>query len=229
MRRLWPLAFACLGCGAPEALPPPLTPPVTPPSVAASPPTPESSPLNTTVSPSGLTVLPVKIQTAGELESRTHEALETVLRKHDVGRYVFSEDVVIDHSVNPHSHPVITLHTRYADDPDRLLLLFVHEQLHWFLSRPELEAGLTAAKSDLRTRYPDHPTQLPEGGFNADSTRLHLVLCWLELQAGRELLGDERARQIFAEPHIYSWVYEKVLQDEPEIGEIVRRYALVVP
>jgi hypothetical protein len=185
--------------------------------------------LTSTTSPPPSPALPVKIQTAAELESHTHETLEAVLAEHDVRRYVFTDEVVIDYSAIPHSHPVLTLHARYASDPDRLLLLFVHEQLHWFLLQPERQPGLAAAKAELLARYPDHPTALPEGGFNAESTRLHLVLCWLELDAGRALLGDARTRALFAEPHIYSWVYAKVLEDDAVIGEIVKKHGLTVP
>jgi len=121
--------------------------------------------------------LPVTISTTEELEAETKDALRAVLRTHDVGRWVFTRDIAIDAFAIPHSHPVLTLHARYRKSPDRLLLLFVHEQLHWYLDEPAKQPGLAAAKAELAQRYPDHPGGLPEGGFNSDSTLLHLVLC----------------------------------------------------
>jgi hypothetical protein len=173
--------------------------------------------------------LPVKITTTAELESATRDALSAVLRQHDVRRYVFTEDVVIDASAIPHSHPVLTLHARYVDDPDRLLLLFVHEQLHWYLERPNLQDGLAAAKAELAARYPDHPTKLPEGGFDGNSTLTHLVLCWLELEAGHQFLGAARTRAIFSKPHIYSWIYRTVLADRDVIAALVEKHGLALP
>jgi hypothetical protein len=34
--------------------------------------------------------------------------------------------------VAPHSHPVLTLNTQLIAEPNRHLMLLLHEQMHWF-------------------------------------------------------------------------------------------------
>lgn len=211
---LVPLAMI-LGCS--QTPPPaPQTPQRMEPAQAppASPPAPE---------------LPVTIRTTEELEAETKSALQALLRAHDVRRWVFTRDVAIDAFANPHSHPVLTLHARYRKSPDRLLLLFVHEQLHWYLEDPAKQQALAAAKAELAQRYPDHPAGLPEGGFDSNSTLLHLLVCWLELDAGRKLLGEAPTRTIFETPHIYGWVYRTVLKDDAAIGALIAKHGLALP
>ena len=63
-------------------------------------------------------------------ERETARALRRLVETHDVGRWIFTRTVVIDERQIPHSHPVLTLHTRHLGDDDMLLAVFLHEQLH---------------------------------------------------------------------------------------------------
>ena len=129
----------------------------------------------------------------------------------------------------PHSHPVLTLNTRYLDDDTAQLATFVHEQLHWFLT-DHIERGKTnAALTELRARYPTVPTTPPEGAMGERSTYLHLIVCHLELQAVTALLGEQSARQQLERWTHYTWVYRTVLTETERIGELLRTHGVVVP
>ena len=53
------------------------------------------------------------------------------------------------------------------------------------------------------------------------------MVCHLEYQAVRALLGDERARNTLSANRHYTWIYRTVL-DDPTVGEILERHGLTV-
>jgi hypothetical protein len=69
--------------------------------------------------------------------------------------------------------------------------------------------------------YPGAPVGLPEGAENAYSTYGHLITCYLEILAARELLGVERASTAIAHKGNYTWIYATVLRDEKNIAAVV--------
>jgi hypothetical protein len=128
---------------------------------------------------------------------------------------------MIDERSIPHSHPVLTLHTRHLNSDDQLLSTYVHEQLHWYLDGHLPET--LAAENNLRKLYPKVPVGYPDGADDEESTYLHLIVCYMEMEADRELIGAERTENVmkfWASDH-YRWVYRTVLQDEARIGKVV--------
>jgi hypothetical protein len=173
----------------------------------------------------------VRIRLHGDtdLERRGREQLERLLRTYDLEKWLFTRDVLIQSRVIPHSHPVLTLNTRYLDDDIGQLATFVHEQLHWFLTDQVGKEVVAAAIAGLKTMYPSVPGEPPEGARGTDSTYLHLVVCHLELKALTELLGESRAREQLAQTDHYTWVYRTVLADTDEIQSTLARHGLIVP
>jgi hypothetical protein len=171
----------------------------------------------------------IRLHSGTPLEERGRDQLRRLLQTHDMRKWLFTRDVLIQSGVIPHSHPVLTLNTRYLDDDTAQLATFVHEQIHWFLTDHVGDARTNAAVSELRGLYPQAPTAPPEGARNAWSTYLHLILCTLELQALTELLGESSARQQLARWTHYTWVYQTVLTDTEQIGGLLRRHGIVVP
>ena len=141
----------------------------------------------------------------------------------------FTRAIQIDESAIPHSHPVLTLHTRHLKDDDLLLSTFVHEQLHWFLVQNEKETQ--EAMKELRLLFPKVPVGFPEGSENDESTYLHLLVNYLEYQADKELLGELRARQVmeFWSTDHYTWIYRTVLERGRDIGNILLKHGLMPP
>ena len=83
-----------------------------------------------------------------------------------------------------------------------------------------------AAIADLRRMYPGAPVGLPQGAENEYSTYGHLVTCYLEILAARELLGGDRASAAIANKGNYTWIYATVLRDEKKIATVVDRHGL---
>ena len=170
----------------------------------------------------------IALHAGTELEQRGKEQLERLLRTYDLDKWIFTHEVVIQSRVLPHSHPVLTLNTRYLDQDVHQLANFVHEQLHWFLADMVSEKNVEAAIVELRTMYPSVPKEPPEGARGLDSTYLHLLVCHLELQALSELLGENDARNHLATVDHYTWIYKTVLDDTDAMQSLVTRHGLVV-
>jgi hypothetical protein len=173
--------------------------------------------------------LEIRLHSGTPLEERGRDQLRRLLHTHDVRKWLFTRDVLIQAGVLPHSHPVLTLNTRYLDDDTAQLATFVHEQIHWFLTDHLERVKTDAALTELRALYPTVPTALPTGASSERSTYLHLIVCSLELQALTELLGEPSARQQLERWTHYTWVYWTVLTDTERLGGVLRRHGIIVP
>ena len=159
-------------------------------------------------------------------ERHTKTLLEQLLGSYDLSKYTFTRKVVIEEQAINHAFPVLTLNVRFAESADELLSSYVHEQLHWHLRARG--ADQQEAIADLRRMYPGAPVGPPEGADTAISTYGHLVDCYLEIQADRQLIGAERTSAVISDKGHYTWIYKTVLQDEPRIAAVVRRHHLDV-
>lgn len=172
--------------------------------------------------------LEIKLKNNDQREQQTRQQLERLLAAHDVSNWLFTRKIIIESgNVIPHSHPVLTLSTRHLKDDELLLSTFVHEQLHWYLEEKSKETD--AAYNELKTLFPKVPVGYPDGARSEESTYLHLMVCYLEYQAVRELLGQLRARQVmefWATDH-YRWIYRTILERERDIGSLMRKHKLL--
>jgi hypothetical protein len=175
------------------------------------------------------TGLEIALKHGSAREAQTKEQLQRLLRSYDVSRWLFTTSVIVDEQAIPHSHPVLTLHTRHLQDDALLLSTFVHEQLHWFLEQDQKNKG--DAIRELRGVFPTVPSRPPEGAQDENSTYLHLLDCYLEYRAVQALLGELQARQVmefWATDH-YTWVYKTVLERPRDIAGVVSKYKLSPP
>jgi hypothetical protein len=170
----------------------------------------------------------IKIELAHgtEREQRTKDSLERLLGTYDLKKYTFTNRVVIEERAVNHAFPVLTLNVRFWASPDELLSSFLHEQLHWHLR--DRESRQRDAVAELRRWYPKVPVGLPQAAETEASTYGHLIDCYLEILADRELLGPTRATVVIAAKPWYTWIYSTVLRDEDRISGIVNRYQLRV-
>lgn len=157
---------------------------------------------------------------------RAEAVFRELLSRYDLRAYTFTRKVRIEPRVIPHSHPVLTLNTRYVDDSERWLAQYLHEQIHWFLSARN--TATLSAIAAFRARYPELPTARDQVARDPHSTYLHLAVNWLELVALRHYLGADRAEEILSTHHFYRWINSTVIRDEADIGEIMRRLDLVI-
>src|SRR5215471_17710038 len=94
----------------------------------------------------------ITLKTSSPRELQTKEQLQRLLKTYDLSKWVFTRSILIDEKAIPHSHPVLTLHTRHLKDDDLLLSTFVHEQLHWLLE--SRKADTDKAMNELRALFP---------------------------------------------------------------------------
>jgi hypothetical protein len=160
------------------------------------------------------------------LEQRGREQLERLLRTYDLSPWLFTSAVRIESYVIPHSHPVLTLNTRYLDNDTAQVATFIHEQLHWFLVGRE--APTDSALAELRRMFPKVPNKPPEGAQNEESTYLHLLVCTLELEGTAHIFGEAAARRTLEGWRHYTWVYRQVLDRTDSLKRVLRAHGLVV-
>lgn len=157
-------------------------------------------------------------------ERATADQLRRILQEHDVERWIYTRRIHMDERSIPHSHPVLTVHTRHLGDEHGLLATFLHEQFHW------LEDGnkeFRDAMSAFAEAYPNAPARGPEGARDLESTYRHLLVCDLEFQAMTILVGEQRARAILSANQHYTWIYDRVLND-PKVRDIVTAHGFLL-
>ncbi len=160
---------------------------------------------------------------------RVRDMLAALRRRHDLSRFEYTRVVRIVPGGDTFSHPMLTLGNRFAENEDTLLSTYLHEQMHWYLwhlGTPEHDP-VAPFFDELVRRYPEAPTELPDGARNYESTYLHLVINWLEVAATSEFIGRQRACAVAEVQRTYRWIYRTVLKDWDMLGELYERHGLV--
>jgi hypothetical protein len=154
--------------------------------------------------------------------------LATLRQRFDLTRIEYTRRVRIAPNEIPHSHPVLTLNTRVADE-NALLATYIHEQMHWYLWRlgSAEHDPLAPITTDLMQRYPNVPTAFPEGAADPPSSYMHLVVNWLEIDAVANFLGRAQSIALAQANPVYCWIYRTVIADWEALGELYRRHGIV--
>jgi hypothetical protein len=158
----------------------------------------------------------ITLETGSERQKNAKRRLIGILKKYpDVEKFTFTDSLVIRDDGVSFSHPVLTLGAKQLEskkDDIEFLSVYVHENLHWFVSKhPE---KLQCAKEAMHLLYPGVKIGSKEGGArNEDSTYLHLIVCFLEYFVLSELVGEDMARQVISNHLFYTWIYRKILED----------------
>jgi hypothetical protein len=166
----------------------------------------------------------IRLAAGNESEKQTEIQLNRILKNWDLAKWTFTKTVLIDSGVIPHSHPILTLNTSTPANDTVKLKSFVHEQLHWFLSR--YHAAADSAIDDLTRVFPDAPGETPD---ERNSNYLHLLVGVLEFDALDELFGEKTATRLIARTPFYTWVYRKVLDHQELIRGILKKYIPMRP
>lgn len=171
------------------------------------------------------TTLQIQLGSGSESEKQAEVQLRRLVRNYDIQAWIFTSDVMIDDGqFIPHSHPTLTINSRYLADDHAQLATFLHEQFHWYES--VRQEDIDAAINDFRVVFPEIPTGR-EGARDEYSTYLHLVICDLEFQALTLLLGKPAAERVLRNWNHYSWIYKQVLSN-PKVREINAAHGLLV-
>ena len=158
-------------------------------------------------------------------ELDTKKQLEALLQQYDVEPYLYTKEILIQDSTIPHSHPILTISTRYATE-ELLLSTFIHEQMHWY-SLHKNEA-FEALMTDIKEKYPTVPTAMPEGGGSEEGTYMHIAINYLEYKGLKELVGEEKANGVleYLKNHHYTWIYETVEKDYAQLEELFEQHEI---
>jgi hypothetical protein len=159
---------------------------------------------------------------------RIRDLLAALRRRHDLSRFEFTRHVRIVPAGPTHSHPILTLGTRFAETEDLLLATYLHEQMHWYLWRfggPDYDP-IAPFFDELVRRYPMAPIKLPEGARSYEQTYVHLVVCWLEVEALTQLIGSERAHAIADTQWGYRWIYRTAIADREPLRALLAAHGL---
>jgi hypothetical protein len=171
----------------------------------------------------------IDLDVAKREAERVKSWLKALRQRHDLSRYEYTRHVRIVPASTTYSHPILTLGTRFTETEDHLLATYLHEQMHWYLyllGGPDHDP-ITPFFDELVRRYPDAPTQLPEGARNYEQTYAHLVINWLELHTVAQFIGKPRAAALAETQYGYRWIYRTVLKDWDELGALYRAHAIL--
>jgi hypothetical protein len=141
--------------------------------------------------------------------------LMALRQRHDLSAYEYTRHVQIVPAGTTHSHPILTLGTRFMETEDHVLATYLHEQMHWYLSRLGGfdHDPIAPFFDELVRRYPKAPTRLPEGARNYEQTYAHIVINWLELEVTSQYIGWDRAAALANTQFGYRWIYRTVIAD----------------
>lgn len=175
--------------------------------------------------PSGLVVTETN---PNKWTALTKQNLLHLTQVYDLSPFIYTKNVKIESRVIPHSHPVLTLNSRNAENPKKLLSVFLHEQFHWWLTMNKTQTDL--AIKDLKKIYPKAPVTKSDG---PNSTHLHLIVCYLEMRAVSFYLGKKEGREVISsimkKDKIYPWIYNQVLNRDSAIQKVVKKHKLIPP
>jgi hypothetical protein len=154
------------------------------------------------------------------------ECLKDWRKRNDIRRFESRKHVRVAPTEIPHSHPILTLNT-FVYNPDEILSLYLHEQMHWYAERLGCAGPVSPLIAELRNRYPRAPTGFPEGADDEYSTYLHLLVNWLEIEAASQFMARARAEEIARNKYHYRWMYRTVLADWQSLEELFRAHRIV--
>jgi hypothetical protein len=146
----------------------------------------------------------------------------------DLARFEYCRRVRIAPTEIPYSHPSITLNTWVRDDLG-LLSMYLHEQMHWYLTWYSHGRAPQWRKlfARLRERYPFVPAVEAGGGNDEFSTYLHLLVNWLEIEAVSQFIERDRVLSHVRALHFYRWIYQTVIDDWEALGALYREQGLL--
>jgi hypothetical protein len=166
-------------------------------------------------------------------ERQTKVRLEQILLKYQskLSNWIFREEIFIQDEGYSHSHPDLTFTSNQllSRDDNEILSIFVHENLHCFF---DLRAdAYRSVMNEVRQRYPKVPVArvngVHVGAHDEESSYIHIVVCFLEHFALRNIIGRSQADQTLAKHDYYTGIYEIVRNDFEYLkGVIIEKYDL---
>ncbi|HXH74328.1 MAG TPA: hypothetical protein VNJ08_05140 [Bacteriovoracaceae bacterium] len=157
----------------------------------------------------------------------TKQNLYHLAQVYELEPFLFAKKIRINAIEEPGPSNILTVHTRYANQPNKLLSQWLHAELH-FWARLNAKK-MAAAIQELKTLYPN-PSLESKPGDNY-SIFPHLIICFLEFEALAYFLGKNQAISIITDfmkdDKILPWTYSQVLTNSDPIRKIIEKYELM--
>ncbi len=180
---------------------------------------------------------PGKVRSAKSLDIEEVNADETTAEAHarilkftslyDLHSFFYTKKIILDPQAEPHSHPVLTLNTRYAHSTEKLMSQLLHEELHWWMEMNTHKVEV--AMPDFRKAFKNTPKI--DGANDPNATYRHLIICWMEYMALEKYFGKDSARKTIThfmkKEKRFPWIYQKVLNDPQKIQDIVGKHKFI--
>lgn len=105
---------------------------------------------------------------------------------------------------------------------------YLHENIHGYLDAHQTKLADIIAV--LKKRFPNVAVGYPEGARDEYSTYLHMVVCFLELDAIRQLLSEARYNKVinFWQTEHYTWIYKLIDEHDNEIAMLIKQHKLLL-
>lgn len=156
----------------------------------------------------------------------TRQNLEQLMQVYDLVPLLFTYDIHIESKIKSHSHPVLTLNTRFAESPKKLLSVFLHEQLHWWAENNKV--AMSKAMAEIKKLFPQLPPEI--SAKDASATYQHFIICFLEYQTMIHYLQKKEANRVLKDfiqkDKIYPWINTQMYLKYKAIEAIIKKYKL---
>lgn len=172
------------------------------------------------------------------------EKIERLLSTYDIDDYLFKKNIIIVNGGASFSGET-------ADDPielgadlddlsnERILMVLLHEETHWsdgkFATDPAFDIktmniqNWNNAMAAFQTRFSNIPTSPAQGGAGSQQVNLiHVMVNFLELQAGKRFVGEEIARKELCADPVYRAIYLAVMDNEDSVAQILTQNKLIL-
>ena len=163
-------------------------------------------------------------------EADVRDRLLGLLRRYDLRKWQFTDQVRIERDAVSHSHPTLTIRAPMGDN-GILLATYLHEQIHWFTLIPANRDAMASMNRKWRELYPCVPVEYPDGCGSERSNYLHFTVCYFTYRGLIEVVGDGEARRIqerqLAQPW-YRSVNRAVRDDYERMSTVVAACGLAL-
>ena len=107
-------------------------------------------------------------------QARAEKIIECIKQwqaEHDLRPFEYTNHLRVSPTSIPHSHPVLTLNTELYD-PNAILCEYLHEQMHWYLTKLATADKGSHLIAELKRRYPGGTRRIsmPRVGVTAART-----------------------------------------------------------
>ena len=149
------------------------------------------------------------------------EIVKGICQKYDIP--AFTQTVVVEKGVIPHSHPTLTLNTRVID-PRLLLKTLIHEQFHWYVSQhPQFKEGIAY----LKTKYQDDGEHNKSGKY-PDSYWGHIIVCFNTRNYLEYQLSEDDIQWVYEQWQAYPALEKLIIEKRDEIESDLSKYNLIL-